>query len=350
MDPDESFGMQRMSLGPTGAAMLKNRLDPANNGIRSTQIPASQNANTVETSQLQTYSKAAMDKFIRDREEQVSNYPIVPDVEMDSVDSYRDRPGEHESERRGPYDLRRPQVATAGTAPTGGFSAQRIRLSVMADLKEFSGRDQDEERARGWFNKMKTAFLRDQAPDHEKCLVFGELLTGPARSWYSQLSRSTRDDWKSLSEGFRVRYGGYGMSAERQYYHARKRPNETPLEYLDRLNVAGMRAKVAFRDGSPASRREHVEHLIDTLDDRELAKQLTLLRVHDANTMKETLRAYQRMSFRQNKDPNDSNKYRSRSATTPAQVYSNTPRMVKAIRAESEERDSGSSSDDADEE
>uniref|UniRef100_A0AAV1TXU5 Retrotransposon gag domain-containing protein n=1 Tax=Peronospora matthiolae TaxID=2874970 RepID=A0AAV1TXU5_9STRA len=101
---------------------------------------------------------------------------------------------------------------------------------------------------------MKTAFLRDQAPDDEKCLVFGDLLTGPARNWYSQLSRSTRDDWKSLSEGFMARYGGYGMSAGRQYYHARKRPNETPLEYLDRLNIAGMRAKVAFRDGSPASR------------------------------------------------------------------------------------------------
>uniref|UniRef100_A0AAV1UWH8 Uncharacterized protein n=1 Tax=Peronospora matthiolae TaxID=2874970 RepID=A0AAV1UWH8_9STRA len=94
MDSDESFGMQRMSLGPTGAAMLKNRLDPANSGIRSTQISASQNANTVEPSQLQTYFKATMDNFIRDREEQGAIYPIVPDVEMESVDSYRDRPGD----------------------------------------------------------------------------------------------------------------------------------------------------------------------------------------------------------------------------------------------------------------
>ena len=140
------------------------------------------------------------------------------------------------------------------------------------------------------------------------------------------------------------------MSAGRQYYHARKRQNETPLEYLHRLNVAGMRAKVAFRDGSSATQREHVEHFIDTLDDRELAKQLTLLRVHDANTMEETLRAYQRMSFRQNKEPTDSNKYRSRSAATSAPIYSKTPRAVKAIRVENEEIDSGSSSDGSDEE
>ena len=83
----------------------------------------------------------------------------------------------------------------------------------MTDLKEFSGRDQDEERARSWFNKMKTAFLRDQAPDDEKCLVFVDLLTRPARNWYNQLDRSTRNERKRLSESFMIQYGGYGMSA-----------------------------------------------------------------------------------------------------------------------------------------
>ena len=131
------------------------------------------NANTVEPSQLQTYFKAAMDKFIRDREGQGGSHPAVQerttnsqqryiqDVEMESVESYGDRSGEHEQDRKGFDDPRRPQVATAGTAPTGGFSAQRIRLSAMMDLKEFSGRDQDEERARSWFNEMNTAFLCD---------------------------------------------------------------------------------------------------------------------------------------------------------------------------------------------
>ena len=344
-----------MALGPAGAALLRNRMDSADDGARSTPFANLQATKTMESGQLQTYFKAAMDKFIRDRERQNASYPIaheryVPDVDMESVESYRDQPGEQEQDRKGLGDPRRPQVATAGTAPTGGFGAQRIRLSAMTDLKGFSGRDQDEERARSWFNKMKTAFLRDQAPDDEKCLVFGDLLTGPARNWYNQLDRSTRNEWKRLSESFMIQYGGYGMSAGRQYYHARKRQNETPLEYLHRLNVAGMRAKVAFRDGSSATQREHVEHFIDTLDDRELAKQLTLLRVHDANTMEETLRAYQRMSFRQNKEPTDSNKYRSRSAATSAPIYSKTPRAVKAIRVENEEIDSGSSSDGSDEE
>ena len=56
------------------------------------------------------------------------------------------------------------------------------------------------------------------------------------------------------------------------------------------------------------------------------------------------------MSFRKNKEPAESNKFRSRSATASAPVYSKTPRAVKAIRVESAESDSDSSSEGSDEE
>ena len=79
----------------------------------------------------------------------------------------------------------------------------------------------------------------------------------------------------------------------KQYYRARKRPNEIILEYLHHVNGAEVRAKVAIRDGSHATRREHVEHFIATLDDRDLAKQITLLRLSDADEMEETFRVYQ---------------------------------------------------------
>ncbi|CAI5729126.1 unnamed protein product [Peronospora effusa] len=81
---------------------------------------------------------------------------------------------------------------SAGTVPNGGLVTQRIQMYAIVDLKEFTGRDKDEDRARSWVNKARSTFLRDQAPDDEKCLVFGDLLTGPARNWYSKLSRSTR--------------------------------------------------------------------------------------------------------------------------------------------------------------
>ncbi|OWY93184.1 hypothetical protein PHMEG_00037513 [Phytophthora megakarya] len=113
----------------------------------------------------------------------------------------------------------------------------RIRVSAISELKEYSGKDHDEDRARSWLgkvksafvrdlapesekmsgtgrnianeeylsrdgittrrndHKVKSAFVRDQAPDSEKYLVLGDLLMEPARNWYRQLSRSTRSNW-----------------------------------------------------------------------------------------------------------------------------------------------------------
>ena len=116
-------------------------------------------------------------------------------------------------------------------------------------------------------------------------LVLGGLLTGPARNWYSQLSRSTRNKWKDLLDSFLLQYCGRGVSADRQYYHACKRADETPLEYLYRLNVAGMGAEIHVKDENVADRRELMEHYIETLDDHDLAKQLTLLRLDDGDAL-----------------------------------------------------------------
>ena len=73
-------------------------------------------------------------------------------------------------------------VAAKETLQKGGTIPKGIRLSAMTDLKEFDGRGRDEYRARSWMIKLKSAILRDQAPDEEKCFVFGDLLTGPARN------------------------------------------------------------------------------------------------------------------------------------------------------------------------
>ena len=181
-------------------------------------------------------------------------------------------------------------------------------------------------------SKVQSAFLRDQAPESEKCLVFGDLLTGSARNWYSQLSRSTRNSWKALSTSFMERYCGRGVPAGRQYYHAWKRTDETPLEYLYHLNVAGMCAKIPVKDGSSTARREHVKHYIHTLDDRDFAKQLTLLRLGDADELEETLMALQRARNQQRKASMGTNKYRLRTPAPAAPVAVRPPRAVKVFR------------------
>ena len=83
-------------------------------------------------------------------------------------------------------------------------------------------------------------------------------------------------------------------------------------------------------------RREHVEHYIETLDDRDLAKQLTLLRLDDANDMEETLRAYQRMENRQGKTSMGLNRFRQRSTITPDHAASKPARAVRAISTETD--------------
>ena len=81
------------------------------------------------------------------------------------------------------------------------------------------------------------------------------------------------------------------MYVGRQYYLAKKRPEEPPLDHMYRLNVAANSAKIRIRDGSPDIRRKHVKHFIGTHDDRDLAKRLKLLRI-GGNDMEEILRAY----------------------------------------------------------
>jgi hypothetical protein len=136
------------------------------------------------------------------------------------------------------------------------------------------------------------------------------------------------------------------MSIGRQYYQAKKRVEETPLEYLYRLNVAAIRAKIQIRDGTVTIRREHVEHFIGTLDDRGLAKQLTMLRLDDVDELEDTLRACQRMEDRQTQVPTGSSKFRQRFVPTFPPAPSKPTRAVRAIHVECASSDSDSDHSD----
>ena len=122
-----------------------------------------------------------------------------------------------------------------------------------------------------------------------------------------------------------MQYYRRGVSADRQYYHACKRADETPLKYLYRLNVVGMQAKIHVKDGFVAYCHDHVNHYIETLDDRELAKQLTLLRLKDVNTLEEMLRTYERMQKRKGIISTSSSKFRQRSASPCPQYHRTRP-------------------------
>ncbi|KAG3117052.1 hypothetical protein PI125_g4073 [Phytophthora idaei] len=162
--------------------------------------------------------------------------------------------------------------------------------------------------------------MRDQASDAEKCLTFADLLAGRARNWYRQLARSTRNKWTDLPRSFQTQYCGLGVSVGRQYYHARRRSDESPLEYLHRLDVAGLRAHLKFEIGGFKVLREHVDHFIATLRDPDMADRLTLFRLPNTDEREEVLQAPDRAKHRHKKAVAGSNKFRQRapSAIAPA--------------------------------
>ncbi|KAE9274615.1 hypothetical protein PF008_g29549 [Phytophthora fragariae] len=287
---DISIGIGRMTLGPSGAAMLQSRNAEAKRHVPQGDVSTTTRPDLHSPDRMQTFFNAAMGRFLREQQSasqpqpvpNPSKIPDAQDVDMESVGSYHGSQNEFDPDDLSIDTPRRAVLASAEASPgstTSTPSIPRVRMSAISELKEFSGKDNDEDRARGWLGKIKSAFIRDQASDSEKCIVFGGLLTGPSRNWYQQLGRSTRSNWKELLNDFRVEYCGLGVSLARQYYHARKRSDESPLEYLHRLNVVGLRAKLPIKTGPTSALREHVEHFIDTLDDRDLADQLTLLRL-----------------------------------------------------------------------
>ena len=59
-----------------------------------------------------------------------------------------------------------------------------------------------------------------------------------------------------------------------------------------------MLAKLPIKDGSATVRQDHVDHYIDTLDDRDLADHLVLCTVADSADLESLLRARQRSKKR----------------------------------------------------
>uniref|UniRef100_A0AAV1TP38 Uncharacterized protein n=1 Tax=Peronospora matthiolae TaxID=2874970 RepID=A0AAV1TP38_9STRA len=78
---------------------------------------------------------------------------IYPNVEMESVQSRISQPevfdpDDIDPDESGQDDRIHAMVATTETLQDGGSIPQRIRMSEMTELKEFSGKDRDEDRAR----------------------------------------------------------------------------------------------------------------------------------------------------------------------------------------------------------
>ncbi|OWY98268.1 LOW QUALITY PROTEIN: hypothetical protein PHMEG_00030998, partial [Phytophthora megakarya] len=273
------------------------------------QIPAGRATPTTDSTgsskKLDEYFQMAMNRFLKEQN-LVTVQPPPPgtqDVDMESVgtpdlDTWEYYPDDLGIPSSSGHNPGRAVVATAAIGSGNASSMiQMVRISAISDLNEFTGKDMDEDRARVWIGKVKSAFQRDQATKEEKCLTFGDLVVG------QNLAPTVKSDDQNQMGGSTRKFPNpilwSGYVSGLTILPCSEAIRGGPLDYLYRLNVAALQAKLKIKDGNPKARREHVDHYIKTLGDPELADRLTLLRPPDVDELEEVLRARERAKSRQ---------------------------------------------------
>ncbi|KAG2910557.1 hypothetical protein PC110_g9703 [Phytophthora cactorum] len=258
-----------------------------------------------------------MDRFLRERQaapvvsrSSQPNHAGTQDVDMKSVGSptHAEDAGEYD-----PDDLDFPTANRAAIAITAGGSGpsyviQRVRISAMSDLKEFTGRDRMMSGARSWLSKRGTSI--------------GNLV-------------DRRETSGTICYGVsRLNIVGWGcQSRANTIMLVNGRTSRCWITYI------ALGARLKIKDGDQRARREHVERYIETLGDQELVDQLTLLRITDAGDLEEILRARNFAKTRQKRSAFGS-KYRQRAA--PSSPSASTKRAIRAIQAPQIRPSSGS--------
>ncbi|KAE9318099.1 hypothetical protein PR003_g18320 [Phytophthora rubi] len=148
-----------MSLGPSGAAMLGDRVEearperpkPRSRKQKSAPIDRSASATRTEepTDRLESYFQAAMNRFLMEQQQaSTRNTPPVEalnvgsqHVEMESTGSHDPTSShwEYDPDDADPPMSARAAVATAAAGPANSSMIQQVRISAISDLNEFTG-------------------------------------------------------------------------------------------------------------------------------------------------------------------------------------------------------------------
>ena len=141
-----------------------------------------------------------------------------------------------------------------------------------------------------------------------------------------------------------MQFCGLGVPVARQYYHAKKRSDKSPLDYLYRLNVIALRAMFKINIGSPKIQKEHVEHYIEIVDDPEWTDQSMMLRLADVEKLRKVLKACQKTKARRGKTLFGSRKFGQKVPAPLDRPRDVSCRSVHAVREPTERSGSEGSS------
>ncbi|OWZ12717.1 hypothetical protein PHMEG_00014081 [Phytophthora megakarya] len=176
---------------------------------------------------------------------------------MESVESHLDSYEEYNPDNRASIHFDKSDRICSND-PRTSTATSRISVSTISKLKGVHWKIRRRRTVRSWLVKGKFTFPRNQAPN----------------CW---------DRAPSSHDQHVTNIVPRVVSVARSYYHANKGLAESPLEYLYRLNVADLVVKLQVMDRPIATQSEHLEHIIDTLSNREFVDPLVLLRKTDVD-------------------------------------------------------------------
>ncbi|KAE9302470.1 hypothetical protein PF008_g22484 [Phytophthora fragariae] len=151
----------------------------------------------------------------------------------------------------------------------------------LNSIEPFCGTRNQSEKSMQWLRTFVFGMKGTLKPPNTWCVAFELSLHDGAQYWYRQLPRKTKRTWTLLSQAFIKYYCvDFTRSMKARYYSAKRVGEEHVCDYLNRLNGYARNAGVQFKDGGHDA-KHHVEHFLDTCDDRGLEECLCHVRVSD---------------------------------------------------------------------
>ncbi|KAE9313016.1 hypothetical protein PR003_g19610 [Phytophthora rubi] len=211
------------------------------------------------------------------------------EVREESSDSDEDRfdPDYYDGDQTGEWARQVRELSAAN----GRSNTPRLEIAThlpLGNINPFLGTRNKSERSMQWLRKFMYEMKGTHTPTNEWCMAFELSLQDGALHRYRQPPRKTKRTWKLLSDAFIKYYCSKFQSAKAHYYSAKREDKEHVCDYLNRLNGYARNAGVQFENGGREA-KDHVDHFLDTCDDRGLEERLCRARVKDIHDLEEMI-------------------------------------------------------------
>ena len=160
------------------------------------------------------------------------------------------------------------------------------------NLKVFSGKTKTADDAMNWLGRFTYYADLGNWSFKQRYGTFKVYLDGPAKFWFRQLSLEDKSDWDSLVYAFKKRYCAGNESAEQRYNNAKQLTDESPVEFLHRLNALAKSAGRDIRDYLP-NVREHIHKFQMALNNHKLAELLRICNCKSVRKLEEVLQSWE---------------------------------------------------------